>query len=424
MKKEHPDAVRRPKSAHRATKVGKPLHTRPWRTGQYHCSEEIEALRKLLSGPALPLARGKVGLAYREALKRLYGVKHAIPTSSGTTAIHVALFTAGVGAGDEVIVSPLTDYGSIIGIFQLNAIPVFADVQPDGLLMDPESVAERITPYTRVIMPVHNGGYVVDMDRIMELAHNFDLVVLEDCAQAHLATLHEKYLGTYGHLGAWSTNETKHMKSGEGGFILTESDEMAQLAELFADKCYPRFPGAPLTPAFPALNVRLSDVNAALALVQLERLPGWTRQRQAFGLAFNKAIEGIPGVKPQPLPQGAVPSFWWTLFVVDRAILGVSATQFCEMLRREGIPARANPQRYVPAWEVFRRLNEDPDVFRTYRPGRLRRGSYPLNAAPNAMTAGERVASIQTSQHNTLSEARAAAQVVRKVAGVLFGKSS
>jgi dTDP-4-amino-4,6-dideoxygalactose transaminase len=412
-----------PKLSDLALNGGKPAHTRPWRTGNFHFGEELAALEELLSGPALPLARGRAVMAYRRELQELYGMRYAVPTSSGSAAIHVGLFAAGVGAGDEVIVSPLTDYGSIMGIFQLNAIPVFADVQPDGLLLDPQSVAGKITPHTRVIMPVHNGGYAVDMAGIVKLARQHGLIVLEDCAQSHLASLKGKYLGTFGNLGAWSTNESKHMKSGEGGFLLTNDRRMAELADLFSDKCYPRFPGAPPTPAFPALNVRLSDVNAALARVQLRRLPRWTAQRQAFGFAFCEGIAGVPGVKPQPQPRGARPSFWWTLFAVDPEILGVQADRFCEMLRAEGIPCAAGPQRYVPGWEVFRALDRDPDAFRAYRPGRLRKGFYPLDVAPNAMRAHQRLAIVSLSQHNTVGEARAAARAVRKVAGALLGRA-
>lgn len=412
-----------PKLSDLAINGGKPVHTRPWRTGAFHFGEELAALEELLSGPALPLARGRAVMAYRQELQELYRMKYAVPTSSGSTAIHVALFAAGVGAGDEVIVSPLTDYGSIMGIFQLNAIPVFADVQPDGLLMDVKSVAQKITPRTRVIMPVHNGGYAVDMAGIMKLARKHGLMVLEDCAQSHLASLQGKYLGTFGHLGAWSTNESKHMKSGEGGFLLTNDRKMAELADLFSDKCYPRFPGAPPTPAFPALNVRLSDVNAALARVQLRRLPKWTAQRQAFGLAFFEGIAGVPGIKPQPQPKGALPSFWWALFVVDQQILGVNAGRFCEMLKQEGIPCAAGPQRYVPAWEVFRTLNRNPKAFRAYCPGRLKKGFYPLDVAPNAQSSAERLAVVSMTQHNTPAEARAAARAVRKVAGALLDKA-
>ncbi len=412
-----------PKASDLAIHGGRPVHSRPWRTGPFHFSAEIEALKKLLSGPALPLARGKAVMAYREGLQKLYGMKYAIPTSSGTAAIHVALAAADVGAGDEVIVSPVTDYGSIAGILQLNAIPVFADVQADGMLMDVDSIAEKITPYTRVIMPVHNGGYAVDMPGVMRLARKHKITVLEDCAQAHLASIKGKYLGTFGHLGAWSTNESKHMKSGEGGFVLTNNRKMAEWADLFSDKCYPRFPGAPETPAFPAVNVRLSDVNAALALAQLKRLPKWTERRQAFGEAFCEGIAGVPGVWLHPQPRGAKPNYWWTMFGVEKEALGVDAAAFSEMVRAEGIPASAGSEPNVLAWEVFRRLDRDPKAFRSYRPGRLKKGAFSADVAPNARTFRERIVTVRMSQHNTVGEARAAARAVRKVVGVLWGRT-
>ena len=412
-----------PKKTDLAINGGKPVYGKPWRNGPFHFSNEIETLKQVLAGPALPLARGKWVMAYREGLCKLYGMKHAVTTSSGTAALHVALAAAGVGAGDEVIVSPVTDYGSIGGIIQLNAIPVFADLEPGSLLMDVDSIAKKITAHTRVIMPVHNGGYGVDMPALMRLARKHKILVVEDCAQAHLGSINGKYLGTFGHLGAWSTNESKHMKSGEGGFVLTNTRKLAETADLFSDKCYPRFPGAPATPAFPAVNVRMSDVNAALALVQLKRVPRWIAQRQAFGMAFCDGIEGIPGVLPHPQPRGAKPSFWWTLFVVDPEVLGVNAEGFCRMVKAEGIPASAKPQRNIMEWEIFRRLHKDPKAFRSYCPGRLKKGAFPMDAAPNACTFGEHVAAIHITQHNTVGEAKAAARAVRKVAGVLLGES-
>ena len=401
---------------------GKPVHAKPWRTGPFHIPQEIAALQKLLSGPALPMARGPAVMAYREQLQKFYGMKHAVPVTSGSAAIHVALHAVGVGAGDEVIVSPLTDYGSIIGIFQLNAIPVFADVRPDSLLMDIDSIAARITAHTRAIMPVHNGGYVVDMPPLMRLARQHKIAVVEDCAQAHMASLRGRYLGTFGQLGAWSTNESKHMKSGEGGFVLTNSKKMAEAMDLFADKCYPRFPGAPPTPAFPALNVRLNEVNATLAAVQLKHLPKWIARRQKFGETFIAEIADVPGIVPTWQPKGAKPSYWWASFTVDQERLGVDAVRFCEMLSAEGIPAGARLQQYVPGWEVFRKLNDDPDAFSSYRPGRLKKGFYPLDIAPIAAGSGTCIGGVRMTQHNTVSEAKAAARAVRKIVAALLGE--
>jgi dTDP-4-amino-4,6-dideoxygalactose transaminase len=405
-----------------AVNGGPPLHAKAWRDGPFHHAAELRALERVLSGPRLPLARGRWVMAYREQLQQLYGMRYAVPTSSGTTAIHVALFAAGVGAGDEVIVSPLTDYGSIIGIFQLNAIPVFADVAADSLLMDADSVAARITPDTKAIMPVHNGGYAVDMAPLMKLARKHKIPVVEDCAQSHLSSIGDRYLGTFGDLGVWSTNESKHMKSGEGGFVLTNRRAMAETAELFSDKCYPRFPGAPSTPAFPALNVRLSDVNAALASQQLKKLPRWVARRQAFGQAFEEGVAEVPGIRPSPRPRRAKLSYWWVSFTVDDDVLGVDASEFCRMLTAEGIPAGGRLQAYVLEWEVFRRLHEEPDAFASYRPQRLKKGSYPLDTAPSARRSRERIGGVHMSQHNTVSEARTAARAVRKIVSALTGR--
>ena len=401
---------------------GKPSHAKPWQTGPFHHPDEVEALGKLLCGPALPMARGPAVMAYRQQLQEAYGMPYAVPVSSGSAAIHVALSAVGVRAGDEVIVSPLTDYGSIIGILQLNAIPVFADVQPDSLLMDIESICACITPHTTAIMPVHNGGYAVDMPALMKRARARNLAVVEDCAQAHLATLRGRFLGTFGDVGAWSTNESKHMKSGEGGFLLTRDRKLAETADLFADKCYPRFPGAPPTPAFPALNVRLNEVNATLAAVQLRHLPKWIARRQAFAAAFHEAIAGIPGLAAMRQPRGAQPSYWWVCFAVDSEVLGVDAVRLCALLNAEGIPAGARLQQYVPGWEVFRRLHEDPLAFGSYRPGRLAVGRYPVDVAPRAQAAGARLGGVRITQHNTPAEARAAGRALGKIVSVLLGR--
>ena len=359
-------------------------------------------------------------MAYREALQDLYGVKHAVPTSSGTTALHAALFAVGVGAGDEVILSPLTDYGSVIGIFQLNAIPVFADVLPGGILMDPASVEARITPHTKAIMPIHLGGYMVDMLAVMKIARKHRLAVVEDCAQSHLARIGKRFSGTFGEVGAWSTNESKHMRSGEGGFLLTNRKSLGETADLFVDKCYHRVKGSPATPAFPALNVRLSDLNAALALAQLKRLPGWIEKRQAFADRFLSKIAGAKGIAPYPQPRGSRPSHWWTLFTFQEGVLGVDTLEFSRLVRMEGIPVSPVNQPMVLEWEVFRKLHADPDVFPTYRPGRLKKGSYSPDGYPNALAARSCVLALSTNQHNTLAEAEAAARAVRKVVGALL----
>jgi hypothetical protein len=130
----------------------------------------------------------------------------------------------------------------------------------------------------------------------------------------------------------------------------------------------------------------------------------------------------VPGIKPQPQPRGTA-QFLVGALVVDAKVLRVDAGRFSEKLKQEGIPCAAGPHRYVPGWEVYRTLDRNPNAFRSYRPGRLRKGFYPLEVAPNAQSSAERLAVVSMTQHNTPAEARAAAKAVRKVAGALLGKA-
>ena len=398
-----------------------PIRTKPWTTGPFHHAAEARAAAKVLAGPARPLARGPENMKLRDKLCALYGVRHALPLSSGSAAIHVALAALDVGPGDEVIVSPLTDYGSVTGLLQLNATVVFADVVPGSLVMDVHSVAERITPRTRAIMPIHIAGYPVDMAPLMRLARRHRLPVVEDVAQSHLLAYRGKYAGAIGEAGCFSLNESKHAKCGEGGFLLTNDRKLVTQAELFSDKCYPRFPGAPESPAFPAINVRMSDLNAAVAHVQLRRLPGWVARRRKLGQWLDAAAADVPGVGPYVMPKGSEGSYWWWGFVIEPDRFRGGADGFAEAMRAEGIPCHAGPQRYLPDWELFRRLNADPKAFRTYRPVGLKRGAYAPERCPVARSSPSWALSVPITQHNTMADARDVRAALRKVADRLRG---
>ncbi len=398
------------------SKSDRPVRTKPWTTGPFHHSAEVRAVAKVLAGPAQPLARGPENMKLRENLCELYGVRYALPLSSGSAAIHVALAALGIGPGDEVIISPLTDYGSVAGILQLNATVVFADVVPGNLVMDVRSFEQRITPRTRAVMPIHIAGYPVDMGPLMQIARSHNLAVIEDCAQSHLLEYRGKYAGVFGDAGCFSLNESKHAKCGEGGFILTNARELYAAAELFSDKCYPRFPKAPKTPAIPAINVRMSDLNAAVANVQLKGLPKWIAQRRKLGQWLDAAAAEIPGVDPYTMPRGANGSYWWWGFTIDRMRLRGEANDFAQAMRREGIPCTPGPQRYLPDWELFGKLNVNPNAFRTYRPVGLKRGAYRADACPVARSSPTWALAVPISQHNTMADAHDVRSALHKVA--------
>lgn len=407
------------KSPRLAVNGGKPVRQAPWAEGASHYACEIEALRELLSGPAIPLARSEPVMNFREAARALYGAAHVVTASSGTTALHVALEAAGVGPGDEVVVPTMSDMGTYSGIFVLNAVPVFCDTVPGGLVMDAAKLPALITGRTRAIVPVHNGGYMADMPALMKLARARGIKVVEDCAQAHLAAVKGRYLGTFGDFGCFSTNDTKHMRSGEGGFILCRSPRDARRMELYADKCYPRFPGAPKTPAFPALNVRWNGVLAAIAGEQLKMLPDWVRQRRLVGDRLLEITRDYP-LLAHPVPAGGEPSYWWFAFRLDPARCRLDPGEFAAAASAEGLPCRVGPQPNVLRWELFRKLHRDPGCFRNYRPGAaLGKGAFDARRFPETARSRRTVLAIPVSQHVTLEDTGD----VRRVFGKLFRES-
>ena len=333
---------------------------------------------------SVSLSRGQSNMALRKAACRLIGVAHCMPVTSGTAAVHTALAAMGIGPGDEVITSPCSDYGTIAGIIDLDATVVFADLAPDAITIGAREIAPHITQRTKAIIVVHNGGIPADMGPIMRLARQRGLPVIEDCAQAILATYDGRRAGAIGDLGCFSLNESKHVSCGEGGLVMCKTAEDALDAELFADKTYDRV-GTGRSPFAPALNYRLSELASTFALTQLRRARGIVSRRRRLAEALNRGLAAIDGVRPLRTPKKASPAVWFYAFWVDEAIAAtLGAARLAEMLRAEGIAAGVPPQPNILQWEIFRTLNRRPNAFRTYRPVGLKPGRYRLKDYPNA----------------------------------------
>jgi dTDP-4-amino-4,6-dideoxygalactose transaminase len=397
-----------------AVNGGRPVRTRPWSSGPFHFEDELRALRRLFARGPIPLARGVNVLALRKLLAKTYGVGHVVTVSSGSAALHVAMAAAGVGPGDEVIVPPFTDYGTVVGIFQLNAVPVFCDLAPDSVNLDPAALAALITARTKAIVPVHVGGYPADMPAIMQIARRRGVRVIEDCAQTHLARLGGTMVGCFGDFGAFSTNESKHMKTGEGGFIICRREKDAFFADLFADKCYHRFPEAPPTPAFPAMNLRMSEINAAIGIEQLKRLPGWVAQRRAAGRKLERAMSRYP-LKPMARPAGARCSYWVFDFFLDAGRTDITPQEFAQALNAEGIPCSPPGRKSILNWDVFEKLNANPRCFPNYRPGRLRKGQFAPDRFPNMQRVERELLTLPVNPYTGFSEIRDFAAALEKI---------
>jgi dTDP-4-amino-4,6-dideoxygalactose transaminase len=223
-----------------------------------------------------------------ERFEKLVGVPHAIATSSGTTALHLALLAHGVGPGDEVITSPFSFVATANAILYVGAVPVFGDIDELTFNLDPRSAEHLIGPRTRAIMPVHLYGQTADMQAFVELARAHNLALIEDSAQAVGATYRGQAAGSFG-TGVFSLYATKNVTAGEGGVITTADEEVASKA------CLLRSHGMRERYRYEILgyNHRLSDLHAAIGLVQLTRLEEFTAQRRRNAAALSKGITRV-----------------------------------------------------------------------------------------------------------------------------------
>jgi len=186
--------------------------------------EKILVMEVLDSGM---LAQGPKVATLEKRFAELSNVKHAIATSSGTTALHIALLAHGIGPGDEVITTPFTFIASANSIIYTGAKPVFVDVEEDTFNINPELIEAAVTPRTKAILPVHLYGYICDMDALQKIADKYNLVIIEDACQAVGATFRGRKAGSFG-TGTFSLYATKNIMSGEGGMITTNDDHIAE----------------------------------------------------------------------------------------------------------------------------------------------------------------------------------------------------
>lgn len=228
-----------------------------------------------------------------------FKVKHAIAVNSATSGLCCAVGAAGIGPGDEVIVSPYTMSASAVAPLVYNAIPVFADIEPEYFCLDPSSVQNKITKDTKAIIAVDIFGLPYDAKRINEIARKHNLLVIEDCAQAPGARLNGKFTGTLGDIGVYSLNYHKHIQSGEGGMVVTESDELADRVRLIRNHAEAIVEEKENTTLINMLgfNYRMTEIEAAIARSQLKKLSKLVKIRQENVNYFEEKIKSLPFIE-------------------------------------------------------------------------------------------------------------------------------
>jgi dTDP-4-amino-4,6-dideoxygalactose transaminase len=328
--------------------------------------EDRRAIAEVVAGESLGPQRNHQAGRLAHEFAEYIGVKHCIPTNSGTAALHMGIAALGVDPGDEVIVPAFTFWASAAAVLHHNAIPVFVDIAPDTWCIDPARIEEKITPRTRAIMPVHIHGLSADMDPIRAIAARHDLKLIEDCAQAHGARYHGEMCGTMGDVAGFSTQMSKVLTSGsEGGLFVTDNDEHAEAASLlqyFGEHVVTGMERQ--TQAYNASGVgwmyRGDVFGQAFVRSQLRRLDAMNQARAENCLFLNDRLRAVPGVTTPVIPDGCEHVFYnYVLGLAPEALdVDMAPAAFRDAvqaaLTAEGVGVGQWQRVPVPAQEVFR----------------------------------------------------------------------
>ena len=386
----------------------------PFPARKRHGEREKALLGEVIDSDILFYFLGTKVFEFQRAFADRYGQKHCVACSSGTASVHIAIAALELPVGSEVITSAITDMGSLTGLLYQGLVPVFADVDPGTLNMDPESVRSRITPKTRAILAVHHAGLAADMDALLDIGREHGIPVIEDCAQAYLCEYKGRLAGTMGSIAAFSLNHFKHIECGSGGMVLTSDDRLRYRASLFLDKCYQREEGI-RNPFFLAPNYQMTELQGAVALAQLERVRPVVERRNELGSRLSALLRGIPGIVPQRIPDGCKHSYFLYLFRLDFRQIDCSAKEFAEALNAEGIPNAAHMitgGRPVYLYDIFQKRSAFPGTEYPFSPDRY----YARGDCPVAEKAFEEWITINLYEHYRDGDIDEIALGIRKVA--------
>jgi perosamine synthetase len=291
--------------------------------------DEIRAVTVALQSGII--AQGKRVEEFEETFARFIGTKYAVAVNSGTAALHVALLAHSIGEGDEVITSPFTFISTANSILFTGAKPVFADIDEETFNIDPDSIVERITPRTKAIMPVHLYGQPCDIKRIMKIAEEHGLTVIEDACQAHGAEYDGQRAGSFG-TGCFSFYPTKNITTGEGGMITTNDKDIAQKAKMLRNHGQrERYRHEVL-----GYNYRMTDIAAAIGLCQLKKLERFNQKRIENAKLLTEKLKKTRGlILPSVRPKVKHVFHQYTLRVTED--FGMSRDKLREKLKDSGV---------------------------------------------------------------------------------------
>lgn len=318
-------------------------------TGRTLGQEEIALVSRVIESGTLTSTKGTAVNSLERRFEELLGVQRAVACASGTAAIHTAVAALDPEPGDEIISSPITDMGAIAPIIYQGAIPVFADVDPRTCNVTAQTIEDRLSDRTRGIIVTHLFGNPCEMAAIMELADRRNIPVIEDCAQAYLAKVDGRMVGTIGAVGCFSLQQGKHITTGEGGLVVSDDAGLARRCKLFVDKAWGYGDPNP-DHYFLAPNYRLTELQGAVALAQMGKLECGVQQRIDMAHRLTDQISDLPGISPPWQAANTVHSYWRYCVWVDSAELPGGSPALGAALKAKGI---ASAPRYIqkPAFQ-------------------------------------------------------------------------
>lgn len=305
-------------------------------SGRTFGNEELGLLEDVIRSGTLTSTKGSMVRRLEGRFAELLGSTHVRGCSSGTTAVHAAVVAVDPEPGDEIVTTGITDMGALSPILYQTAIPVFADVDPSTGNVTAESVDRVLSDRTRAIVVTHLFGNPADMDGIMAVASRRGIPVIEDCAQAYLAGTGGRKVGTIGDVGCFSLQQGKHITSGEGGLVVTDDEGLARRIRLWIDKAWPYGEPSP-DHEFLALNGRLTELQGAVALAQMDRLESGVATRIELAEALGRSLEELPGVAVPRAAEGSRHVFWRYPLLIDPSVVEGGPVGVASDLREFGI---------------------------------------------------------------------------------------
>ena len=318
---------------------------------------EEKALLDVLRSGRWSRGNGQIVRKFEDSYAALTGAKQVLATCNGTAALYVALNALGVEPGDEVILPPYTFSATVNAVLRMHALPVFVDTDPETFQIDAARIEPAITPATRLIMPVHLGGNVCDLDAILAVAGRRKLPVIEDACQAHLAEWKGRKVGTFGAAGCFSFQASKNLNSGEGGAILFGDEDLRERAYAFHNNGTGfRSVGSNFTYVSSGTNLRLTEFQGALLLAQMTRLSAQVKTRTENGAYLTSMLREIRGISPARHYSGTTNNAYhlYMLRYDSAAFSGLPREKFLKALGAEGVPCSPgysplNTQPYIKA---------------------------------------------------------------------------